>query len=172
MYYTIVDCFLGRLLIAANKQGLCRVSLGDSDGDLKTALLDDYPSAELNLDDTSLNSWISEIMRYLKGQRLHLNIPLDVQATPFQWRVWEKLRAIPYGSTCSYGIIAQDLGCPNAVRAVGRACATNPVAIVIPCHRVVQKNGSIGGYRWGLKRKEALLEQERQILAAETLNFP
>lgn len=159
--YTIVDCPLGRLLVAATGHGVCAVSLGDSDADLVAALVHEYPAAAIERDDAGLSQWVSAILAYLNGQQPHLDLPLDVQATAFQWQVWEALRSIPYGSTRSYREIAQALGQPTAARAVARACATNPVALVIPCHRAVRQDGGLGGYRWGLERKRRLLEQER-----------
>ncbi len=107
--------------------------------------------------------WIHKLLDHLKGGQIHLDLPLDFQATAFQWRVWEELRAIPYGSTRSYSEIAQAIGHPKAVRAVARACATNPVSLVIPCHRVIRGDGSLGGYRWGLERKQVLLQEEQTI---------
>ena len=158
--YTIVDCPLGRLLIAATKKGICSICLGNSDADLETALFSEYPAAEIQRDGVELSQWVNTLLKHLIGQQPQLELPIDVQATAFQWRVWEKLQAIPYGSTRSYGEIAQELGDPKAARAVARACATNPVAIVVPCHRVVREDGSLGGYRWGLERKRQLLAQE------------
>ncbi|HET7640822.1 MAG TPA: methylated-DNA--[protein]-cysteine S-methyltransferase, partial [Ktedonobacteraceae bacterium] len=158
----IVNCPLGRLLVAATNQGVCAVSLGDTDADLEASLRGEYPAAEIRRDASGLTLWVDAIVRHLEGQQPHLNLPLDVQSTAFQWRVWEELRAIPYGSTRSYSEIAQRIGQPDASRAVAQACANNPVAIVIPCHRVVRANGNIGGYRWGAERKERLLAQERE----------
>jgi len=103
------------------------------------------------------------VLRHLEAKQPHLDLPLDIRATAFQRQVWEKLRAIPYGKTLSYSDVAKALGKPGAVRAVGRACATNPVALVIPCHRVVREDESLGGYRWGLDRKKKLLEQEKRV---------
>lgn len=161
--YTIVDCPLGRLLVAATERGVCAVSLGDSDAALEAALSSEYPAAEIDRDEVDLNQWVSTLLNYLNGRQPHLNLlPMDVQATAFQWRVWKELRAIPYGSTRSYGEVARVLGQPTAARAVARACATNPVALVIPCHRVVRKDGDLGGYRWGVERKRALLAQEQK----------
>ena len=160
--YTIVDCLLGRLLVAATEQGICAVSLGDTDATLETALASEYPAAEIRRDGGDLNLWINAILEYLNGQQPHLNLPLDVQATAFQWRIWEELRSIPYGGTRSYSEIALAVGNPRAARAVARACASNPVALVIPCHRVVREDGSSGGYRWGAERKRRLLAQEHK----------
>src|SRR5262249_43044181 len=129
---------------------------------LETALKKEYPAAEIARDDERLADWAGELLKHLQGQQPHLDLPLDVQATAFQWRVWQELQAIPYGSTRSYGAIAAALGQPTAARAVARACATNPVAVVIPCHRVVREDGGLGGYRWGVERKQKLLEQEKE----------
>lgn len=161
--YTIVDCPLGRLLIAITQRGLCAVSLGDSDAKLVAALLGEYPAAESHRDDVDLSVWVSSLLDHLNGEQIHFNLPLDLQATAFQWRVWEELRAIPYGGTRSYSEVAKAVGNPKAARAVARACATNPVSIVIPCHRVIREDGSLGGYRWGLECKQALLAQEQTM---------
>lgn len=161
--YTIVDCYLGRLLVAATDKGICSITLGMADGSLEANLRVEYPAANINRDEAGLGEWVSAILSYLEGQQPHLDLPLDVKATAFQWRVWQELRAIPYGSTRSYGQVAQALGNPKATRAVARACATNPVALAIPCHRVVREDGSLGGYRWGVERKEALLAQEQRV---------
>jgi AraC family transcriptional regulator, regulatory protein of adaptative response / methylated-DNA-[protein]-cysteine methyltransferase len=158
--YTIVDCPLGRLLIAATEKGICAICLGDSDADLEVALFSEYPAAEIQRDGVELGQWVSTLLNHLNGQQPQLDLPIDVQATAFQWRVWQALRTIPYGSTRSYSQVAQSLGDPKATRAVARACASNPVAIVVPCHRVVREDGKLGGYRWGLERKQRLLAQE------------
>lgn len=159
--YTLVDCSLGRLLLAATERGICAVSLGESDRPLEKALRREYPAAEIRQDGVALGPWLEEFLQYLEGEQPHLDLPMEVQATAFQWRVWQELRSIPYGETRTYGEIAEALGQPTAARAVARACATNPVALLIPCHRVIREDGGLGGYRWGLKRKQALLEQER-----------
>ncbi len=166
--YTVVDCPLGRLLVGATERGVCAVCLGNSDSALEAALRKEYPSAEIYADKNGLghaglSRWVSAFLNHLSGKVPHLDLPIDVQATAFQWRVWEELRAIPYGNTRSYSEIAKALGHPKAVRAVARACATNPVAVLVPCHRVVQQDGSLGGYRWGLERKRALLAQEQGL---------
>jgi AraC family transcriptional regulator of adaptative response/methylated-DNA-[protein]-cysteine methyltransferase len=160
--YTIVASPLGRLLVAATKKGVCAVYLGDRDTPLEEALRKEYPAADIRRDATDLRIWVDALLQYLGGREPRLDLPLDVQATAFQWRVWEALRSIPYGATLTYGEIAAALGQPAATRAVGHACATNPVSLVIPCHRAVRKDGGLGGYRWGLGRKEALLEMERK----------
>ena len=160
--YTIVPCSLGLLLVAATERGVCAVKLGDSDTVLAADLTREYPSAEIQRADSMLNEPVDKLLNYLSGQRPDLQLPLDIQATAFQWQVWENLRAIPYGETKSYGEVAKAMGRPTAVRAVARACATNPVALVIPCHRVIREDQGLGGYRWGLERKDALLEQEKE----------
>jgi len=159
--YTIAGCSLGRLLVAGTEKGVCSVRLGDSDAALEATLLSEYPAADVNRNDKALSEWVEQLLSHLNGERPHLDLPLDVQATAFQWSVWEKLREIPYGSTRSYSEVARAMGRPTATRAVARACATNPVALVIPCHRVVREDKSLGGYRWGIERKQALLEGER-----------
>ena len=160
--YTIVDSLQGRLLVAATERGVCAICLGDSDAALESTLLTEYPAAEIHRDGTHLSEWVDTLLSHLNGQQPHLDLPLDVQATAFQWRVWEELRNIPYGSTRSYREVAKAIGQPNAARAVANACATNPVAIAIPCHRVVRENGDSGGYRWGTERKRRILAQESQ----------
>lgn len=159
--YTTVKCWLGRLLVAATEQGICAVSLGESDATLEAALGREYPNAEIHRDPTGVSRWVGALLNHLHGRQPHLNLPVDVQATAFQRRVWEVLRTIPYGATRTYGEIARAVGRPKASRGVARVCATNPVAILVPCHRVVRADGGLGGYRWGVPRKRALLDQER-----------
>jgi len=160
--YTIVDCPLGRLLVAATEKGISAVSVGTSDPSLTSALSREYPAAEIRRDGTGLKEYVCTLLRYLGGGKPRLDLPLDIQVTAFQWKVYEALRAIPYGDTRTYEEIARAVGRPKAVRAVGRACATNPAALVIPCHRVVRKGGSLGGYRWGTETKQILLENEKE----------
>lgn len=159
--YTVVDCPLGRLLVAATARGVCAVSLGSDDTQLIDALFEEYPAAEISRNDDGFQAWVSAIVAYLNGWQPHLDLPLDLQATAFQLRVWQALIAIPHGETRSYAQIAAALNAPKSARAVARACATNPVSLVIPCHRVVREDGGLGGYRWGIERKAALLEQEK-----------
>ncbi len=159
--YTVVPCPLGSLLVAATERGICAITLGDADETLAAALTTEYPAAAIVRDDSGLDAAVAAIVRHLHGEQPHLDLPLDVQATAFQWRVWEALRAIPYGTTRSYSEVARAIGQPTAARAVAQACATNHVALAIPCHRVVREDGSAGGYRWGIERKQALLAQER-----------
>jgi AraC family transcriptional regulator of adaptative response/methylated-DNA-[protein]-cysteine methyltransferase len=159
--FTIVSCPLGRLLVAATEKGICAVSIGKTDKTLEAALSSEYPAAEIHWDQDGLLGYVTALLEYFSGKQLHLDLPLDVQVTAFQCRVYEALRAIPYGHTRTYGEIAGAIGHPRAVRAVARACAANPTAIVIPCHRVIRKDGGTGGYRWGLERKKTLLAKER-----------
>ena len=160
--YTIADCALGRLLVAATGRGLCAVRLGDTDDELEAALFAEFRAAEILKDTAALDHWVTAIVCHLDGEQAALDLPLDVQATAFQRRVWDELRRIPYGSVRSYSEIARAIGDVKAVRAVARACATNPVALVTPCHRVIREGGELGGYRWGLERKQKLLAQEKQ----------
>jgi AraC family transcriptional regulator of adaptative response/methylated-DNA-[protein]-cysteine methyltransferase len=162
--YTIVASPLGQLLVAVTERGICAVRMGDTDVELEKDLRAEFPAAAIQRADDSLHEPVQKILDHLTHSEPHLDLPLDIRATAFQRQVWEKLRAIPYGETVSYGEIAKALGKPGAVRAVGRACATNPVALVIPCHRVVREDKSLGGYRWGLERKQKLLELESGTL--------
>jgi AraC family transcriptional regulator, regulatory protein of adaptative response / methylated-DNA-[protein]-cysteine methyltransferase len=161
--YTIVDSPLGRLLVAVTERGVCSVTMGDRDDQLVRALHSEFSEANIQRADTPLRKTVDVVLQHLAAKQPHLDLPLDIRATAFQRQVWQKLQAIPYGQTVSYGEIAKALGRPGAVRAVGRACATNPVALVIPCHRVVREDQSLGGYRWGLDRKKKLLEQEKRL---------
>ncbi len=157
--YTIVPCALGYLLVAATPRGICAVRLGDSEAELQTGLLREFPAATVQRGG-DLERWVAVLLEYLRGTQPHLDLPLDIQATAFQRRVWEALRAVPYGGTRTYRDIAEAIGQPTATRAVGHACATNPVALIIPCHRIVRRDGNLGGYHWGIERKRALLAQE------------
>ena len=159
--YTIVTSPLGRLLVATTERGVCAVRMGDTDVELENDLRAEFPAANIQRTDSALREPVQKILRHLTNKEPRLDLPLDIRSTAFQRQVWEKLRAIPYGQTVSYGDVAKSLGKPGAVRAVGRACATNPVALVIPCHRVVREDQTLGGYRWGLERKQKLLERER-----------
>jgi AraC family transcriptional regulator of adaptative response/methylated-DNA-[protein]-cysteine methyltransferase len=168
--YTTTTSPLGCLLIGATERGLCTVRLGDSAADLEQTLRREFPAAGIQRDDAALRPWVDALVRYLDGRQLQIDLPLDVQATAFQSRVYEALRAIPYGSTRSYSQVAQAVGQPTAARAVAHACATNPVALVIPCHRVVREDGSLGGYRWGVERKRSLLKQEARTAESGAAN--
>lgn len=158
--YTVVRCSLGSLLVATTEKGICSVRLGDSETELTMTLYDEFPAATIQRQDADLAEYVAVLLSYLDGERPHLDLPLDVQATAFQQRVWEALRMIPYGSTRSYREVAEAIGKPTAVRAVAQACGANSAALVIPCHRVVREDGSLGGYRWGVERKQTLLAKE------------
>lgn len=159
--YTIADSPLGKLMVAATEKGICSVSFGDNDKELKNELEQEFFAAEITKDDAVLKTAVASILRGMNGERAILALPLDIRGTAFQMRVWSELRKIPYGETRSYAEVANDIGKPSAFRAVARACATNPVAIVTPCHRVVASDGKLAGYRWGIERKRALLEKEK-----------
>jgi AraC family transcriptional regulator, regulatory protein of adaptative response / methylated-DNA-[protein]-cysteine methyltransferase len=162
IFYTIVDTWLGRMLVAATQIGICAISFGENDRELLSFLKNEFPAAETKRDDQGLSQWLAVMIEHLDGQRPRLALPLDLHSTAFKLRVWEELRAIPYGETRTYTEIASAIGRPKAVRAVANACATNPVSLVNPCHRVLRRDGSLGGYRWGLERKKALLAKENQ----------
>lgn len=162
IHYTIVDSSVGRVLLGATERGACAVCMGASDEAVEAALREDYFAADLRRDDEGMKKWAEALVNYFDGHEFPRNLPLDVQATAFQWRVWKEIRSIPYGQTETYSGIARSLGMPEAARAVARACATNPVALVIPCHRVIGKNGNLRGYAWGLKRKKTLLSLENK----------
>jgi len=173
--YTLVESPLGRLLVAATGRGLCALRFGESSGDeaLLAELHAEFPRATIERDDALLTPEADAILDHLAGQRPVLDLPLDVQATAFQARVWAALRAIPYGQTRSYAEVADTIGEPTAIRAVARACARNPVALVVPCHRVVRADGALAGYRWGVERKRTLLACEAEAAegAQEALPF-
>jgi AraC family transcriptional regulator, regulatory protein of adaptative response / methylated-DNA-[protein]-cysteine methyltransferase len=169
MGYTIASCPLGKILVAATTRGISALYIGEDDAALRAELGKEYPRAEIHVDRSSLRGWVRTLVEHLRGRAPNMNLPLDVQATGFQRRVWEELQRIPYGSTRTYTEIARAIGRPTAARAVARACATNPVSVVIPCHRVIREDGALAGYRWGLKRKRALLE--RESAANEQSNF-
>lgn len=161
MSYIISACTLGYVLLAATERGVAAVRLGDDQESLEAGLRYEYPQAELHYDEEHLASWMQLLQEMLHGQAVSVEIPLDIQGTVFQWKVWEALRRIPMGETRSYQQVAQAIGQPTASRAVANACATNPVAVIIPCHRVVRNDGQSGGYHWGTERKRKLLSMEK-----------
>ena len=164
IHYTIVPSPLGRLLIAATDKGVCFVALGDREEALTQDLEAEFPAAaEITRNDEALAATVETVVAYLQGRVPHVDLPLDVRATAFQRRVWQELLAIPPGETRTYSQIAETLGLPKGQRAVGRACATNPVSLLIPCHRALRADGGLGGYRWGLGRKQALLSLESAL---------
>lgn len=160
--YACASTSLGFVLVAATDKGICKIGFGDDEATLTDDLRGEFANADLREDAAQLAPFIAQIDAYLRGSRQDFDLPLDIAATAFRQRVWDALRRIPYGETRSYSDIAEAVGSPRAVRAVASACATNPVALAIPCHRVVQKGGALAGYRWGLPRKAALLDNEAQ----------
>ena len=158
--YTITDCDLGKLLVARTEKGVCAVTFSDDAETLTANLFNEYKNAEIAENNANLKDYVEAILANLKGTNKTLDLPTDLQATAFQMRVWDILRKIPYGETVSYSQVAEKLGNAKAVRAVATACASNRVALVIPCHRVVRSSGELSGYRWGISRKKQLLEQE------------
>ena len=159
--YVIAKSSLGKILVGATERGISAVYLGDAEAKLIEELRGEYPQAEISAAGDSFERWVKEIVQRVEGNPPRVELPLDLQATAFQRRVWQELQRIPRGTTRTYTQVARALGNPKSVRAVARACATNPVSIVVPCHRVIRKDGSMAGYRWGLSRKEQLLAQER-----------
>jgi AraC family transcriptional regulator, regulatory protein of adaptative response / methylated-DNA-[protein]-cysteine methyltransferase len=158
--YALADSPLGRMLIAATDRGVCAIQFARSDGELLEGLKREFPFAARKPDEGGLQAWIAALLEKLAGRDLNAALPLDIRATAFQRRVWTYLQSIPFGATRSYSQVAKAIGQPSASRAVARACATNPVAVAIPCHRVVREDGNISGYRWGVERKRTLLEME------------
>jgi AraC family transcriptional regulator of adaptative response/methylated-DNA-[protein]-cysteine methyltransferase len=163
MTYTVLTSPLGWVLIAATQRGVCAVSLGDHEEALEEGLRGEFPQAEIQRDDEALGKWAHDVVEHLTNRVPSVDVPLDIRATAFQRLVWEELQRIPRGETRSYSQIARTIGRPKAARAVAHACSKNPVAVVIPCHRVLREDGSLGGYRWGLARKQALIAQERGL---------
>lgn len=172
IHYTIVGSPLGRLLVGATHRGISALYLGKDDVALQSALRKEYPRAEINRDRNGLEGWMEKILEHLRGREPNLDLPTDVQATAFQRRVWEELRKIPYGTTRTYSQVARAIGRPKAIRAVARACATNPVSVVVPCHRVVRQDGDLAGYRWGVELKQSLLKQESEHRQAKSSLVP
>jgi AraC family transcriptional regulator of adaptative response/methylated-DNA-[protein]-cysteine methyltransferase len=162
IHYTAVPTTLGLLLVAVTERGVCSVSLGDDEDTLVAALRAEYPSAELVRTSDASDRLVDAVVSHVEGRADASELPLDIRATAFQWQVWRALQRIPEGATRSYQAIARELGRPSAARAVARACASNRVAVLIPCHRVVRGDGALGGYRWGVARKAALLAREQE----------
>lgn len=160
--YAVVESGIGKLLVAATDRGICAIRFGNSRRELESALREEFPHAQIKRDEGGMIAWTSELVDHLSGRRERIDLPLDIRATAFQRLVWEHLKSIPRGATESYSQVAEAIGRPSAVRAVARACAANPVAVAIPCHRVVRGDGSMGGYRWGVERKTRLLAAERE----------
>lgn len=158
--FAIGECSLGSVLVAASDKGVCSITLGDDPNALIRNLQDRFPRADLIGGDREFEKTVSQVVGFIEQPRKGFNLPMDVRGTAFQLRVWQALRQIPAGSTMSYSDIAERIGAPKSVRAVASACASNKIAVAIPCHRVLRNDGTISGYRWGVDRKRALLERE------------
>lgn len=159
--FVTVPTALGRLLVAATDRGVCRVMLGDNAAALEADLRREFDAARVRHEKGGkLEGFVDAILSYLEGREPHLDLPLDIRATAFQRRVWQELQRIPFGETRTYTEVATSIGQPKATRAVATACGTNPVALIVPCHRVIRGDGELGGYRWGVERKRSLLEKE------------
>ena len=165
--YTIVSTWLGWAIVAATERGICMTALADSRAALESDLRRRFPSAELLPADAALSGWAERVVRYITRPGDALDLPLDIRGTAFQARVWRALQKIPPGKTATYSEIAAALGQPQSVRAVAQACASNKLAVVVPCHRVVRRDGDLAGYRWGVERKRALLDRERSAVMAD-----
>jgi AraC family transcriptional regulator of adaptative response/methylated-DNA-[protein]-cysteine methyltransferase len=160
IHFAIGDCSLGAILVARSRKGLCAILLGEAPEPLLRELQDRFPRAQLVGGDARFERQVAAVIRFVDAPRLGLKLPLDVRGTAFQQRVWQALRKVPAGERVSYADIARRIGAPRAVRAVAQACAANPLAVAIPCHRVVRSDGALSGYRWGVARKRTLLERE------------
>lgn len=160
--FAIAQCSLGAVLVAATERGICAILIGDQPEPLLRDLQDRFPHAELRGAEPAFEQTVAQVIALVEAPRLGLDLPLDVRGTAFQQRVWQLLRAIPAGSTVSYAELAARLGLAGGARAVAGACAANPVAVAVPCHRVVRGDGALSGYRWGVERKRALLVRERE----------
>ena len=158
--FAVGECSLGSILVAVTERGICAILLGDDPVALVRDLQGHFPIAELTDDDPDFEHLMAKVVGFIEAPSLGFDLPLDVRGTAFQQRVWQALRAIPAGATASYAEIAERIGAPKEAYAVGQACASNVIAVAIPCHRAVRKNGALAGYRWGVARKRALLERE------------
>jgi len=164
--FAVGQCFLGAILVAQSPRGICAILLGDEPEELLQDLQDRFPKAQLQGGDENFEQWVAQVVGLVETPALGLKLPLDIRGTAFQQRVWQALREIPPGTTVSYTDIAQRLGMPNSTRAVAQACGANALAVAIPCHRVVRKNGDLAGYRWGIERKRELLRREAEPVEA------
>ena len=161
IHFAVSECSLGSILVAASERGVCAIFLGDDAAELKRDLEKRFPKARLVAGDRDFEQLVVKVIRFVEAPRTGFHLPLDLRGTVFQRRVWEALREVPIGTTSSYSEIAKHIGAPKAVRAVGRAIASNRLAVVVPCHRVLCRDGSISGYRWGVERKMSLLQKEQ-----------
>ena len=166
--FAVGQCALGSILVAASEKGVCAIFLGDDPEALARDLQDRFSTARLIGGDAAFEQWVAQVVGFVEAPRLGLDLPLDVRGTAFQQRVWRALGEIPVGSTASYSQVAQRIGAPKATRAVAQACAANPLAVAIPCHRVVRADRNLSGYRWGVERKQALLDRESAPEAGPT----
>lgn len=165
--YTVLDTPIGRVLVAATERGVCAIMPGTDDAGLEAALAAEFPRAERTRVDEGADGWLAEVVgriaaQFADGKPAARALPADLRATAFHWQVWNALTRIPAGQTRSYAEVAREIGRPTAARAVARACASNRLALIVPCHRVIREDGSMGGYRWGLQAKDALLKFERR----------
>lgn len=160
--YAVEKCSLGTILVAATDRGVCAILLGDAPEELVDDMRNRFPRAELTGGDAGFGQLVARVVDFVEAPGLDNDLPLDLRGTAFQQRVWQELRRIPPGETASYAEIARRIGSPGAVRGVAGACAANPLAVVIPCHRAVRSDGGLAGYRWGVERKRALLDRERK----------
>lgn len=161
IHFAVGESDLGMVAVAASQQGVCAIVLGEDQAQLINELQDYFPKATLVAGDEACENWLAEVVRFVVTPTIGLDLPLDIQGTAFQQRVWQALCEIPVGETASYTEIAQRIDTPKAVRAVAGACAANKLALAIPCHRVIRQDGSLSGYRWGIERKQALLMREK-----------
>lgn len=162
IHFAVGECSLGSILVAKSDRGICAILLGDEPDALTRDLQDRFPHANFIGGDTEFEQFVSKVVGFVEAPALGLDLPLDIRGTAFQQRVWQALQKIPLGSTASYTDIAKCIGLPKSVRAVAQACGANPLAVAIPCHRVVRHDGALSGYRWGVERKRTLLEREAQ----------
>ncbi len=161
IHYNVFETSVTKVLVARTKRGICALYLGDHEKPLIDSLMEEFPYAETQRDDEGFRGIIQSLSEYFEGKDFNPHLPLDIHRTAFQWKVLKAIQEIPPGETKSYSELAESIGNPRAVRAVASACAKNPVSILIPCHRVLSKNGALGGYRWGLPLKKWLIEHEK-----------
>lgn len=161
--FAIAQSFLGWVMVAASERGISAIEFGDTSEALKTRLQTRFPNAQLEELDSTFSSWVAQVIGLIDNGDRGLDLPLDIQGTAFQQRVWKAVQTIPSGTTMSYAEVAKQIDQPTAIRAVATACAANTLAVAIPCHRVVRSNGDLSGYRWGIERKRALLDREERI---------
>ena len=159
--FALAESSLGTILVAASEKGVCAISLGSDPEQLQQDFQDRFANAGLIRGGEDFDAWVASVVAFVEAPGIGLSLPLDIRGTAFQQRVWQALTEIPLGTTLSYTELAERIGSPKAVRAVARACATNPIALAIPCHRVVRSDGALSGYRWGVERKRVLIERER-----------